>query len=195
MKTLINEYSRNLSHKVLVSKNNYTHSFFIGQITCKVLFATLLIFALLFPFCHSFAKPGNDKPLPHISVLTLDGDTLMLEEICKEKPSFIFFWASWCKVCSKEMHNVFKLQKDFGQQVKIFGIAWKDKAETIKAYFAKRKTVLQSYIDNDGSVFESFGINQTPTMMIISEKGNVVFSGFTSFRKLRRMLKKQIKHN
>ncbi len=160
-----------------------------------ILFATLLFCALLSPSGSSFAKAGNDKRLPHISVLTLAGDTLMLAEICKDKPSFIFFWASWCKICAQDMKHVFKLQKDFGQQVKVFGIAWKDKPETIEAYFAKRKMALQSYIDNDGSVFEALGIKQTPTMMIVSENGNVVFSGSASFRKLRRILKKQIKRN
>ncbi|MCG8603929.1 TlpA family protein disulfide reductase [bacterium] len=161
--------------------------------TYQVLSMVSLVCALHLLPGRPFAEPGKNKPLPEISVSTLDGDTLMLEEICKEKPSFIFFWASWCKVCSKHMKDVFKLQKDLGQRVRVFGIAWKDKPETIKAYFANRKTVLQSYIDYDGSVFEVFGIEQTPTMMIVSENGNVVFSGFASFRKLRRILKKQIK--
>ncbi len=193
MKTLINEYSRNLSNKVLTPQNTDAVRFCIERLICKLLPAAWLIIAILFPPSNSFAKPSEDKPLANISVVSIDGDTLSLQEICKDKPSFIYFWATWCKTCSKEMTDVFKLQNEFDQDVHTFGIAWKDNAETIKAYFNKRDAVLKSYIDCDGSVFASLGISKTPTMMIIDEKGNIVFSGFASFRKLKRILNKQIK--
>ncbi len=195
MKPSSHNCCRVLPHRVLDHPNKSAHSFFTRLIACKALFATLLIYVLLLSVSQSFAKSGGGKPIPDISVVSLDGDTLLLKEICKDKPSFIYLWATWCKVCSKEMKNVFKLQNDLGQDVRILGIAWKDTAEAIRTYFAKKKAVLPSYIDHDGSVFEAFGAAQTPSMVIVSKTGEVVFSGFASFRKLRRILAKQINND
>ena len=156
-------------------------------------FSVILFIALLFTASNSaFAKLPTDKPLPPLKVLTLQGDTLSLNEICKEKPTFIYFWATWCKVCSKSIKKVVDLEKEYGDKIRVFGVAWKDSAQAIKDYFGKRKESLLSYIDSDGAVFDKLKISQTPTVLIVSSDGNIAYKGYGSFRTFKRVIKKQL---
>jgi thiol-disulfide isomerase/thioredoxin len=156
--------------------------------------STILIIVFLCSGNNSVsAKLPKDKPLPPLKVLTLLGDTLSLNDICKEKPTFIYFWATWCKVCSKSIKNVVDLEKEYGDKIGVFGVAWKDSSQAIKDYFEKRKDFMLSYIDSDGSVFDRLKIKQTPTVLIVSSDGNIVYQGYGSFRTFKREIKKQLK--
>ena len=147
-------------------------------------------------FCFPDVGAANDEnsnPLPLVQVVTLEGDTLSLAEVCEGKTSFIYLWATWCKTCKKDMKHVFKLREKFGEKVQVFGIAWKNSAEEIRTYFAGRKESLHSYIDADGRVFEAFETRLTPTVVIVNARGEVLFSGYGSFRKYRKILDKALK--
>lgn len=138
-------------------------------------------------------RPADSKPLPDVRVLSLQGDTLELRDICKGKISFIYFWATWCKVCSKDMKKVFALMKEFGEDVAVFGISWKDSPEAIQKYFKKREQNLPGYIDADGKVFAAFGFRQTPSVVMVNRRGEVVYKGYGSFRKFKRVLRAELK--
>ncbi len=139
------------------------------------------------------AKDRKPGPVPRVQVVTLEGDTLNLADVCVGKPSFVYLWATWCKSCKKDLKNVFKLRKKFGDRVQVFGIAWKNSAEEIQTFFADRKETLHSYIDSDGRVFEAFETRLTPTVVIVNARGEVLFSGYRSFRTYRKILEKSLK--
>jgi thiol-disulfide isomerase/thioredoxin len=161
----------------------------LGWITGAVLGAGLI-------FCLpdvGAAKEENSNPLPRVQLVTLEGDTLSLTEVCEGKTSFIYLWATWCKTCKKDMKHVFKLREKFGEKVQVFGIAWKNSAEEIQTYFAGRKESLHSYIDTDGRVFEAFETRLTPTVVIVDGRGEVLFFGYASFGKFRKLLDQALK--
>ena len=158
-------------------------------------FAGILLGAGLFCCFPDIAAAGDIESglVPRVQVVTLEGDTLNLADVCEGKPSFVYLWATWCKTCKKDLKNVFKLKDRFGDRVQVFGIAWKNSAEEIRTFFADRKETLHSYIDSDGRVFEAFETRLTPTVVIVNGRGKVVFSGYGSFRKYRKILEKALK--
>ncbi len=158
-------------------------------------FAGILLAASLFCCFPDIAAAGDKEPvpLPRVQVVTLEGDTLNLADVCEDKPSFVYLWATWCKTCKKDLKNVFKLRDKFGDRIQVFGIAWKNSAEEIQTFFADRKQTLHSYIDSDGRVFEAFETRLTPTVVIVNARGEVLFSGYGSFRKYRKILEKALK--
>ena len=139
------------------------------------------------------AKVEKSNPLPRVQVVTLEGDTLSLAEVCEGKTSFIYLWATWCKTCKKDMKHVFKLREKFGDNVQVFGIAWKNSAEEIQTYSQTGRKPWHSYIDSDGRVFEAFETRLTPTVVIVNARGEVLYSGYGSFRKYRKILNKALK--
>ena len=163
--------------------------------TKRLGFVGILLGANLFCCFPDIAAAGDNLagPLPRVQVVTLEGDTLNLADVCEGKPSFVYLWATWCKTCKKDLKNVFKLRKKFGDRVQVFGIAWKNSAEEIQTFFADRKETLHSYIDSDGRVFEAFETRLTPTVVIVNARGEVLFSGYRSFRTYRKILEKSLK--
>ena len=155
-----------------------------------VLTAGLFVF-----FVDTAAADDRPDPLPLVQVVTLEGDTLSLADVCEGRTSFVYLWATWCKTCKRELKRVYKLRKKYGNRVQVFGIAWKNSAEEIQTYFADKKESLLSYIDSDGRVFEAFETRLTPTVVIVNARGEVVFSGYGSFRKYRKILDKSLKRS
>ncbi len=139
------------------------------------------------------AKAAERAPLPAIQVTSVAGDTLSLPELCRDKPTLIYFWATWCKVCSKHMPKAIRLQRDLGDGIRVFGVAWKETREKVEAYFSRREARLPTYLDTDGRLFHAFNVRQTPHVVIADARGRVVFSGYGSFRKFRRILRKLTK--
>ena len=163
--------------------------------TKRFRFAGIVLGASLFCCFPDIAAAGGDKPpaVPRAQVVTLEGDTLNLADVCEGRTSFVYLWATWCKTCKKDLKNVFKLRDKFGDSVQVFGIAWKNSAAEIQTFFADRKETLHSYIDSDGRVFEAFETRLTPTVVIVNARGEVLFSGYGSFRKYRKILEKALK--
>ena len=158
-------------------------------------FVGIVLGANLFCWFADVAAAGDNEPgpVPRVQVVTLEGDTVNLVDVCEGKPSFVYLWATWCKTCKKDLKNVYRLREKFGDRVRVFGIAWKNRAEDIQTFFANRKKTLHSYIDSDGRVFEAFGTRLTPTVVIVNARGEVLFSGYGSFRKYRKILEKALK--
>ncbi|MDE2997999.1 MAG: TlpA disulfide reductase family protein [Gemmatimonadota bacterium] len=158
-------------------------------------FADIALGAILFWCFPDMAAAGDNEPgpVPRVQVVTLEGDTLNLADVCEGKPSFVYLWATWCKTCKKDLKNVYKLRDKFGDRIQVFGIAWKNSPEEIQTFFAGRKKALYSYIDSDGRVFEAFETRLTPTVVIVNARGEVLFSGYGSFRKYRKILEKALK--
>ena len=160
----------------------------------KNLISSVLVCAVFVSFALPVAaKAKEQRAVPEVQVVSVEGDTLSLVELCGEKPTFLYLWATWCKVCSKDMKDVFKLREKFGDKIEVLGVAYKNSPEEIAKYFSKREKKLKSYIDADGSVFEAFETNATPTVVIVDGSGKVLFSGYGSYRKYRKLLERALK--
>jgi thiol-disulfide isomerase/thioredoxin len=160
---------------------------------CAILAIVVLAAVYFVDVSSVYGKSEEEKLVPEVQVVTVEGDTLALADLCGDKPTFLYLWATWCKVCSKDMKDVFKLREKFGDRVKVVGIAYKNSPEEIETYFSKKEKRLKSYIDADGSVFQALDTNATPTVVIVDASGKILFSGYDSYRKYRKILEKALK--
>ena len=127
---------------------------------------------------------NNGKPAVPLTLKTLDGKTVNFPGDYKGKKVMLYFWASWCGDCQRELPNLIKAYKQYRSKgVEILGISL-DKPESLKEvqFYLKAQgmTWVQSY---DGKMFQTnasfqYLVNEIPTAYLIDgDSGTILASG------------------
>ena len=111
----------------------------------------------------NFVIPELGHPFRDFSPKTWEG-----------KIAIINIFASWCEPCQAEHELLLKLSKTI--KTPIYGIAWKDKQESITHFLEKHGNpyTLVGY-DNEGKTTLPFAMTGVPETYIVDPKGLVVF--------------------
>lgn len=111
-------------------------------------------------------------PAPALQGTTLNGQTFDLRQL-KGQPAVVYFWATWCKICSAMESTIADIAKDYP----VVSIATQSgTAKTLAK--ANRVTIT----DPDGKIGQRFGIRGVPTAFILDKKGNIRYAavGYTT---------------
>ena len=92
----------------------------------------------------------------------------------KKKLIFLNFWATWCPPCKKEMPDIEKLYKEYGENKKdviILGINNEDR-EKVKNFLEKNSYTFPT-VTADNNVLREYRISAFPTSFLIGKDGEV----------------------
>lgn len=124
-------------------------------------------------------KEGSGGPVTErIRLKTLTGEQIDLAHY-KGKTLFINFWATWCRPCVEEMPSIDRAKNQLQRDDIEFFFASDEEVESIRKFKEKRGLDLHYVIAEN---MEELKIEALPTTMIISPKGELVFSEI-GFRK------------
>jgi thiol-disulfide isomerase/thioredoxin len=122
---------------------------------------------------HTFAATQD------FSIKTLAGDTFSLSSYKNKKPVYLFFWATWCPICKKEIPRVNALHQEFGDQIKVLAInvGYDDSLANIKQYQQQYPTLFPIAFDENSIISSSYGVIGTPTQIVIDIDGELRYQG------------------
>lgn len=134
-----------------------------------------LCFAIVFLSTYGYAAEAPKD----FSINTIDGKEFTLSAYKSEKPVYLFFWATWCPICKKEIPRIKALHSEFGDQIEILAInvGYNDSLENIYQYQRTYDTNFPIAYDERSSISESFGVFGTPTQIVIDIDGNLRYQG------------------
>lgn len=96
------------------------------------------------------------------------------------KVVIIDFWATWCGPCEPVRRALEDFQRQRGKSdIEIAGISSED-AETVKAFYHKRRAAYPILLDDKSAVTLSYRVAGYPTIVVIDKNGIVRFAGFAS---------------
>ena len=106
------------------------------------------------------------------------GEEVNLVAMSQEKPVMVYFWATWCSVCSAVSPSVNFISGNY--QVLTVALA-SGEPQRIKQYLNAKQYDFSAINDPKGKISREWGVSVVPTIFII-DKGQItsVTTGFTS---------------
>lgn len=113
-------------------------------------------------------------------LVTLDGESVSLAQLSRERPLLVYFWASWCGVCRFTTPDVVQLRAE-GDNVLSVALRSGDDGQ-VAHWLARKRLALPVINDPRGELSAQWQVGVTPTFVVISQ-GKVVQSttGWTSY--------------
>ncbi|MGE5188491.1 MAG: TlpA family protein disulfide reductase [Gemmatimonadota bacterium] len=135
----------------------------------------ILVAAPAYPLCVEVGKP-----IPEVSLPSLDGGTVALSSF-KGKIVMLAFWASWCPRCEQELtflEGVFKTSPD------IVVVAINQESQNVsKTHIDHIRQTLNDWkiefpvlIDRKLDAWNAFCMNALPTSIILDKQGIVRYA-------------------
>lgn len=128
------------------------------------------------------APEESQAPIPALDFALTDqfGNTHTLDQY-KGKTILLNFWATWCGPCRSEMPDLQAVYEDYGNNEKdlvVLGVAapnlgQEGSAEDITAFLEENGYTYPTLMNEDASLFYSYGISSFPTTFMIDKNGNV----------------------
>ncbi len=113
------------------------------------------------------------SPAPDFELRDTNGNLWKLSDL-KGKVVFINFWATWCKVCKREMPYKEKLyEKMQGKPFQMLGILFRDNPRNLIPYFKEHNVSLPRLISRHNNVAVLYGITGVPETFIVDKDGIV----------------------
>ncbi len=140
----------------------------------KKVLTVLLIAAAALAGCS--ASPVTTKPVakiavPDFTLPDLSGNQVTLSSFKGKSPVLLTFWATWCPYCIEEMPNLVRLQKKYGDKIKILAIDIQEPRARVISFARNRNIDLTILLDEEGDVSAAFGLVGVPTLVLIDKEG------------------------
>jgi peroxiredoxin len=95
------------------------------------------------------------------------------------KPVVLWFWAAWCPRCRAAADEVSAVQRDFADRVHTVGVAGLNSGEGAMRKFVADQGIgnLVNLADDDGEVWQRFGVTTQEYYVLLDAAGKVVHKG------------------
>ncbi|MBF0236758.1 MAG: redoxin domain-containing protein [SAR324 cluster bacterium] len=117
---------------------------------------------------------GKQAPDFELTSLMESGSKIKLSEL-KGTPVIVNFWASWCVECRQEAPILERFHKQFGDKVRVLGIAIQDSPDGSIAFARKFGKTYFLGLDESGNISLDYGLYGVPETFFINPEGTIVF--------------------
>ena len=136
------------------------------------------IFIFVLPF-FSFSQEVIQR-LPQFELKDINGKTIKINELTKDGPVVISFWATWCAPCKKELTAIHDLYPDWQEETNVTLVAVsiddvKTKAQ-VPVYVNGKGWDFVVLLDPNGDFKRAMGVNIVPHTFLVDKKGNIVYT-------------------
>lgn len=108
-------------------------------------------------------------PAPNIQAQDISGQSIELADY-QGKPTLVYFWATWCKVCSLTRASIDNIAQDHP----VITIASQSgNREEVRTYQQQHQFNVSIINDEQGRLSQAYGVQAFPTVFILDSMGNI----------------------
>jgi cytochrome c biogenesis protein CcmG, thiol:disulfide interchange protein DsbE len=111
-------------------------------------------------------------PAPVFQLSAPDGQMFRLSDL-RGKVALVNFWATWCAPCRQEIPDLVRLQKDWGDSVRIVGVDLQETPADVAAFATRLQMNYSLALDFNGEVASSYKVRGLPTTFFLDAQGIV----------------------
>jgi peroxiredoxin len=138
-----------------------------------------IILIVILAAYHFYQTRNTPNIAPVLQAQLISGKSVDLGQIAQDSPVLIYFWGSWCPLCSYTSSTVTELSKDY--QVLTIALS-SGSEEKVQSYLKENNYHFPVINDPDGLISQQWAVFATPTFFIINRNGEIssVTTGITS---------------
>lgn len=115
-------------------------------------------------------NPAVGLVAPDFELVTLDGDTIRLNEL-RGTPVVLNFWATWCAPCRRELPALQAAAERYAGRVLILGIDQGEPPETVLPYVEEMALTFPIPMDREMEVAMRYDVRGLPTTFFVDAEG------------------------
>ncbi len=145
----------------------------------------LLVFGLLLLTLTQIpwsSKTSAETVTTPLKVQSLDGKSVDLNRLVAGKPTLLIFWATWCPTCRAEVPDfagAYHRYAPKGLQVLAVDVGYNDPIPEVRQFVKARALPYTVLYDANQEAVKAFGVQGTPTIVLLDPSGNVVTRGYS----------------
>lgn len=134
--------------------------------------AALVLAAVIAPRETGLETIQYDAPAPNFAIPS-KGGTGYLSDL-RGKVVIVDFWASWCDVCTKEMHDFVRAAQIYGDRVAVVTIS-NEPPGVAASYFQTWNITLPLVEDSQGAITRVYSVSKIPVTLVLDPSGAVSY--------------------
>jgi len=141
----------------------------------------MLKYLIFLVFITASLSLSAQSSLPDVSIKTLDGKSVKLDEVVKKnKITVLNFWATWCVPCKKELDTIKDLYPEWQSEYDVEFIAISiDNTGTlrkVKPMVSQRGWEYTIFTDEQGDLMRALNFQTVPQTFLLDKNRNIVYS-------------------
>ncbi len=140
----------------------------------------IVLFLLLLPVTAGAVDVEDSAP--DFTLKTMDNGEIRYSDIRGRAPLFVVFWATWCPVCKEEIPRLKEIYSKFkpkGLEFIAINVGVNDSVNKVRRYMKKYAIHYPVAFDKGSTVTRLYGVQGTPTIVIIDRRGTVRYRSAT----------------
>lgn len=129
----------------------------------------------------SAAPVGNTKGFtaPDFTIKAIDGKVVSLRQLTSEKPTLVYFFATWCPFCVRDFAVVKNVYPEFKGRVNFLAVDLDPKESAAKIAEYQKKSGLEdiTFAPADTRVLQDYGITSTTTKFAVDRSRLILWRG------------------
>ena len=135
------------------------------------LLKTALLYGVIFLVIYSVVNWWRQPVMPadpQLQLMDYQGQTVDLAELSRQQPTLIYFWGTWCSVCSVTSPTINKLAASNDHAVVTVAVQSGDDQD-LHRYLDQHQFGFTTINDQEGRIFTDWQGQVTPSYVILKD--------------------------
>ena len=139
-----------------------------------------LVFAIIYTAVNWWRQPVMPAD-PQLQLMDYQGQSIDLAAMSADKPTLVYFWGTWCPICSVTSPNINALATENNYPVVTVAIKSGSDQE-LHSYLKQNNYSFNTVNDKEGAIFDDWQGQVTPSYVIL--KNGEMSQGLTGIQPL-----------